>query len=100
VRYLGIEVDDAIEIAEKIEILSAVTVPPRPDTIGVVIRGDDREIRNVGFCILTAFVAAVCNETDDDPAHLNNQINAAGLRDYPPVLECKRNLMRWVKSPA
>lgn len=34
VRYLGIEVDDAIEIAEKIEIRSYNAIPLKADTVG------------------------------------------------------------------
>ncbi|MBS0234836.1 MAG: hypothetical protein JSR99_15275 [Proteobacteria bacterium] len=34
VKYLGIEVDDAIEIAEKIDICATNALPPIPNVIG------------------------------------------------------------------
>jgi hypothetical protein len=57
VRYLGIEVDDAIEIAEKIDIcsegrVSAVAVPHTADVIGDTGTVADCVRAKVRFCIV------------------------------------------------
>jgi hypothetical protein len=49
VRCLGIEVDDAVEIAEKIDLLRCSALPPIPDVVGKVICVADCRSANDSF---------------------------------------------------
>jgi len=56
VRYLGIEVDDAIETAEKIDICGLDAISQWADVAGDVLRVADRVGIEIRFCIQSPIV--------------------------------------------